>query len=274
MTTDTINLTTSDVWVCPAGVNKADITLHGGGGGGASNKPGTTQLRGGGGLQGSTTTLNLHTVIPGNSYYIGVGGGGLGATLADTAGAAGGATTFYDPIGGDHSAAGGAGGGRSIPWGDSGDGTGTGYGAGGAANTNGVNATGNLGAGGGGAGNWISEGGILATGGNGSGGYATFTYTPASAAFSGTPLTGDKPLTVTFTGPASQTAYAWDFGDGETASTQSPAHVYHFAGKKTVILATTNDYGFAVETKVDYITGLFKARMHAMAQMSDSLRRT
>jgi PKD repeat protein len=55
---------------------------------------------------------------------------------------------------------------------------------------------------------------------------------------------------------------------------QSPEHTYTTAAKRTVILATTNAFGFASETKVDYITVLFKARMHSAMMQSDGLRFT
>ena len=269
MTVTTI--TVSGTWTCPAGITAVDIALKGGGGGGAGNTPGTSSVKGGGGQQGAETTHAKYVVVPGNGYSITIGAAGVGSNPgtgggAPAAGGAGGETSAFE-----HTAAGGVGGVAQIGVGASGDGTGTGFGAGGAANTQGGAATASTGAGGGGGGEWTTADGV--SGGNGAAGYVTITYTAASAAFSGTPLTGDKPLTVQFTGPASQTAYAWDFGDSTTATTQSPEKIYTTAGKKTVILATTNAYGFAVETKVDYVFAYFKSRMHAIACMTDGLRR-
>ncbi len=78
------------------------------------------------------------------------------------------------------------------------------------------------------------------------------------AVFSGTPLTGNAPLTVQFTDAStgSITGYAWDFNnDGTTDSTaQSPSYQYTAAGTYTVKLTVTGPVGSDDETKVDYIT--------------------
>jgi PKD repeat protein len=76
------------------------------------------------------------------------------------------------------------------------------------------------------------------------------------ADFEGSPLSGEAPLTVSFTdlstnGPSS---WDWDFGDGGTSTSQNPSHEYTAAGTYTVSLTATNSCGSDTETKTDYIT--------------------
>jgi len=80
---------------------------------------------------------------------------------------------------------------------------------------------------------------------------------PPTAEFSGTPLSGEAPLTVDFTdlSTGSPTSWSWDFGDGVgTSSAQNPSYTYNNVGTYTVTLTATNAYGSDGETKVDYIT--------------------
>ncbi|MEO2161587.1 MAG: PKD domain-containing protein, partial [bacterium] len=78
----------------------------------------------------------------------------------------------------------------------------------------------------------------------------------STAAFTGSPQSGDHPLTVAFTdlSTGSPTSWAWDFGDGSTSSTQNPSHVYTAAGSYTVSLDIVTPTGSDNETKVGYIT--------------------
>ncbi|MFO8087204.1 MAG: PKD domain-containing protein [Bacteroidales bacterium] len=48
--------------------------------------------------------------------------------------------------------------------------------------------------------------------------------------------------------------YAWDFGDGNTASTMYPSHSYTDPGVYTVTLTVSNSAGSSTETKTDLIT--------------------
>ena len=79
-----------------------------------------------------------------------------------------------------------------------------------------------------------------------------------TAAFSGTPLTGNTPLEVTFTNSSTAgcptPTYAWTFGDGDTSTTSSPVHTYDTTGQFDVSLTGTNTTGSDTETKTDYIT--------------------
>lgn len=68
---------------------------------------------------------------------------------------------------------------------------------------------------------------------------------PLTATASGTPVTGNAPLNVSFTGSASggtaPYSYNWNFGDGSAASTvQNPSHSYAAAGTYTVTLTVTD----------------------------------
>jgi len=77
------------------------------------------------------------------------------------------------------------------------------------------------------------------------------------ADFSGSPTSGDAPLTVNFTDLSSNspTSWSWDFGDGSGTSTaQNPSYTYNSAGTYTVSLTATNAYGSDTETKTNYIT--------------------
>ncbi len=78
---------------------------------------------------------------------------------------------------------------------------------------------------------------------------------PPVANFSGTPTSGNKPLSVTFTDSStnSPTAWSWNFGDSSTSTVQSPSHSYTNAGKYTVALTATNQYGSNTKTQTNYI---------------------
>jgi len=272
-------------WLCPTGVTKIDVEVVGGAGGGGTG----AQYVGGGGGAATANTQAKVTVVPGTTYITTVGDGGAGAVSGSVNGSPGIGSILYIGAAPYITSNGGAGGNKGTDNNTGGEngaaGPGSGIGGtgvdGGGGHT-GADCTGafpggvggaGAGGGGGGGGN-LSWGCAVGLGGKGGHGYITITYTAPSAAFSGTPTSGDKPLTVDFTGPAGQTTYAWDFGDGQTADTQSPQNIYATAGKKTVLLATTNAYGFASETKVDYITAYFKSRMYSAMIQSDGLRWT
>jgi PKD repeat protein len=76
------------------------------------------------------------------------------------------------------------------------------------------------------------------------------------AAFSGTPLSGTAPLSVSFTDQStnSPTSWSWDFGDGGTATTQNPTHSYSTAGTYDVSLTATNSSGGDTVVKTGYVT--------------------
>lgn len=80
---------------------------------------------------------------------------------------------------------------------------------------------------------------------------------PAPAAnFTATPTSGAAPLPVQFTDSSTgtPTSWAWDFGDGSTATTKNPAHTYTSAGTYTVKLTATNAGGSNTATKTGFVT--------------------
>ncbi len=82
---------------------------------------------------------------------------------------------------------------------------------------------------------------------------------PAPAAeFAYVPEEGNAPLPVQFTDTSAGniTAWAWDFGDGQTSGEQNPAHTYTTAGTYTVSLNASNAYGFNVSVLADAINVL------------------
>ncbi len=74
---------------------------------------------------------------------------------------------------------------------------------------------------------------------------ATPTSPPPSPAFSVDRERGAAPLIVTFTDESTGliTSWAWDFGDGETNTGQSPTHRYIIAGSHTVRLTVSGPGG-------------------------------
>ncbi|WP_282051451.1 PKD domain-containing protein, partial [Maribacter aquivivus] len=65
---------------------------------------------------------------------------------------------------------------------------------------------------------------------------------------SGTPLSGDIPLSVNFTGSDSTddvgiVSYTWDFGDGVGSNLSDPQHDYVYAGIYTASLTVTDEDG-------------------------------
>jgi PKD repeat protein len=87
------------------------------------------------------------------------------------------------------------------------------------------------------------------TGGSGGG-------TAPTAAFSGSPTSGQAPLAVAFTDQStgSPTSWSWSFGDGGTSTAQHPSYTYSAAGTYDVSLTVSNAYGSSTETKVGYVT--------------------
>ena len=82
---------TSGTWTCPANVTSVQVESWGGGGAGGSAlrtpSSGSTQY-GGGGAGGAYAKVSTYPVVPGNTYYINVGAGGVAATGTLTNGAA------------------------------------------------------------------------------------------------------------------------------------------------------------------------------------------
>lgn len=89
-------------------------------------------------------------------------------------------------------------------------------------------------------------------------GYITVIAPPVKPVpyFTGTPLSGRKPLTVKFTDGStnSPTYWRWDFGDGSTSTLQNPSHSFSHKGSYTVVLTVGNAAGEATLTRTAYIT--------------------
>jgi gliding motility-associated-like protein len=89
--------------------------------------------------------------------------------------------------------------------------------------------------------------------------FPSFSQGP-TANFTASPLTSCVGQTVTFTntstaGTAPINSWAWDFGDGNSASAQNTTHIYTNAGTFTVILVVTDTNSLAdPEVKTAYIT--------------------
>jgi len=71
---------------------------------------------------------------------------------------------------------------------------------------------------------------------------------PPSASAQASPLSGAAPLLVAFTGGGTDAdgtivSWLWSFGDGGTATQQSPQHTYATAGNYTATLTVTDDGG-------------------------------
>ncbi len=86
------------------------------------------------------------------------------------------------------------------------------------------------------------------------------TLTPAVEApvadFTGAPLSGPAPLTVSFTdlSTGSPTEWSWDFGDGNGSDLESPLHTYGDPGAYSVTLSVTNAGGSDSITATDFIS--------------------
>ena len=67
---------------------------------------------------------------------------------------------------------------------------------------------------------------------------------PLTATASGTPTTGNAPVSVAFTsagsGGTGPYTYSWNFGDGSTGTGQNPTHTYTAAGTYTAIVTVTD----------------------------------
>jgi PKD repeat protein len=78
------------------------------------------------------------------------------------------------------------------------------------------------------------------------------------ADFTGTPVSGAAPLSVTFTDTSTgaPTVWAWDFGDGGTSTSQNPTYSYAAAGTYTVTLVASGHGSTDTEVKTSYITAV------------------
>ena len=75
------------------------------------------------------------------------------------------------------------------------------------------------------------------------------------ADFTGTPTSGNTPLTVSFSDAStgSISSRSWNFGDGATSSATNPSHTYTAAGAYTVTLTVAGPGGSDTRTRTNYI---------------------
>ena len=91
--------------------------------------------------------------------------------------------------------------------------------------------------------------------------YITARSPAPSPDFVGSPLSGTRPLTVTFTSSELSgnevVSYLWNFGDTKTSAQEDPVHIYQAVGTYTVTLTETNSYAnvtYTISTsKTNYI---------------------
>jgi len=84
----------------------------------------------------------------------------------------------------------------------------------------------------------------------------SLTSLPPVADFTGSPLTGQRPLTVQFTDLSTNnpTSWYWDFGDGKNSTLHNPSHTYTNPENYTVSLTASNSGGSSGPTlKKNYI---------------------
>ena len=77
-----------------------------------------------------------------------------------------------------------------------------------------------------------------------------------TADFTGTPTSGNAPLTVNFAkqSTGSVSSWSWALGDGAGSTEQNPSHTYVAAGTYTVALIVTGPGGSNTATKDNYVT--------------------
>jgi PKD repeat protein len=78
---------------------------------------------------------------------------------------------------------------------------------------------------------------------------------PPIANFTGSPLSGEAPLTVNFIDTSSNpSSWSWSFGDGDSSSQKKPSHIYKTPGTYSVSLNVSNGSGSDALTKTGYVT--------------------
>ena len=92
------------------------------------------------------------------------------------------------------------------------------------------------------------------------------------ASFSAAPLAGRAPLSVQFTdiSTGTPTSWAWDFGDGDTASVQNPTHVYTATGTFPVRLTVNAAGGSDEELWSDLISVTPASQTQSFPALADS----
>lgn len=86
--------------------------------------------------------------------------------------------------------------------------------------------------------------------------FSSIPHKTLKAAFHFTPSSGPAPLTVAFNdvSDGSITTRIWDFGDGNSITTQNPSHTYTTSGRYTVSLTVSSSNGSDKKIKSNCIT--------------------
>ncbi|MBT0666061.1 PKD domain-containing protein [Geobacter pelophilus] len=84
----------------------------------------------------------------------------------------------------------------------------------------------------------------------------------------------DTAIIFTNTSGLSATSWLWDFGDGATATNQSPIHTYHNYGTYQVTLTVGNEFGSSSITKTITVASTAPMGMNNVQTISDGAQRT
>ncbi len=102
----------------------------------------------------------------------------------------------------------------------------------------------------------------------------TVTAAPSQlvASASASPMSGQAPLTVNFTGSATggttPYTYSWNFGDGQTSSAQNPSHTYSSAGTYNAVLTVRDSRSVADTESVNITVTAAPSQLVASASAS------
>ena len=93
---ETFSTPGSFTWTCPANVTQVVVDCWGGGGGGGNSANNT--INGGSGGGGGAYAKKTFSVVPGNAYYLTVGGGGTGAPAYSNVAALYGGDSWFNTL--------------------------------------------------------------------------------------------------------------------------------------------------------------------------------
>ncbi|HKC68848.1 MAG TPA: gliding motility-associated C-terminal domain-containing protein, partial [Bacteroidia bacterium] len=108
----------------------------------------------------------------------------------------------------------------------------------------------------------ITQGGVYTLNTINSCGDATTTYTVVAdsvkANFTASPLTGQMPLTVTYTNTSqgNSLSYNWAFGDGNNSLSTNPTNIFTAAGNYQTLLTATDNLGCKDTATIDIVVNL------------------
>ena len=99
---------------------------------------------------------------------------------------------------------------------------------------------------------------------------------PLAASFTGTPRSGNAPLSVAFTDTSTgtPTGWSWTFGDGGTSTEQNPTHMYLAPGTYDVSLTVTRGSGSSTTTSPAYVTATTPPPTQTFTPVADSFTKS